>query len=643
MTKDTRMPIAFDDAAADVFISAARRAAAELSGQSGRRGRAVATAANGFVGPHARVFRQLCATEMEDRHRLAGVLLDMVEQILEVRAVAELERNREQATAEWYARESARTLQRARAETGGKREQGFNTTLVYDPKPEERSMAAPPIWGSFSARVRARGGTGAAGERSGAVPAALGSFVSETRLCDLALRRELSGVSVSWTQLVASSPWMRIESASFIPGFHALLTENERDIVWISRIATAFITAGSGTMSAVKLGRIVGTPPRKTSDHELLLRLSLLSESELIALAEVMPGALTQLERIDPSVIAKWWAGMSGATATEYSTQQDLLLRRFPALFGALEGIPAGARVRANRSRAVALMNQARAERKLLGSSAGDAARDEFLRNEMKYLSRVRRGEVKLYLYDREQSRIVEMIGEPGVQTERVITYVPGTFTSMDSFYRGGVQQVGKHLTETIPGTVAFIAKDGLFPGEEQTSRAPKMLRLRESNDTERAREAGEQLAQFARGMRSDPQLSGGDQIGIGYSWGLANLTSSEVAGTKYNTVISLSGAGMIPEWEADPRTGYFDLSYPDLLQGAQRQGYAWRGSSPRAHPRFTNMPYYRGPEDDVLESNSLNDFGKKVDVLIKNHNLIATESQDNQRVLEDLRRLAGA
>ncbi len=41
-------------------------------------------------------------------------------------------------------------------------------------------------------------------------------------------------------------------------------------------------------------------------------------------------------------------------------------------------------------------------------------------------------------LYQPEENRIAEMIGTPGPGTKRVLTYVPGTFTSMDSFFGGG-------------------------------------------------------------------------------------------------------------------------------------------------------------------------------------------------------------
>ncbi|WP_153004169.1 hypothetical protein [Microbacterium testaceum] len=67
------------------------------------------------------------------------------------------------------------------------------------------------------------------------------------------------------------------------------------------------------------------------------------------------------------------------------------------------------------------------------------------------------------------------MIGTPGPATTRAITYVPGTFTGMNSFYTGGVQQIATYLTNNRPGTVAFVYKDGKFPGEQNNEKEPDL------------------------------------------------------------------------------------------------------------------------------------------------------------------------
>lgn len=227
------------------------------------------------------------------------------------------------------------------------------------------------------------------------------------------------------------------------------------------------------------------------------------------------------------------------------------------------------------------------------------------LANEVAYLKQVEAGDVQLYLYDRDRSRIVEMIGTPDPKTRHVITYVPGTFTGMNTFYEGGVQQVSKYLSSEVSGTVAFVYKDGRFPGEEDTAGGPNLGRIGEANDENLARTSGQQLASFESGMRTDPYLNGAEQTGIGHSWGLANLTSSEVAGTRYDKVISLAGAGMLPDWKPQPTTQYSNLHYYDLLVHGQgvtnpitNKGVVWDGNNPIHRDEF-EQHYYRGPDDD--------------------------------------------
>lgn len=223
---------------------------------------------------------------------------------------------------------------------------------------------------------------------------------------------------------------------------------------------------------------------------------------------------------------------------------------------------------------------------------------------------------------------------------------MPGTFTNLNDFYRAEVQEIGQFMFDNVPGTVAFVYKDGPFPGEDSEKGGVNFIRITEANDPDTARGSGEQLARFELGMRTDPQFAGAEHDAFGHSWGLANVTSAEVAGVDYDKVISLSGAGMLPEWEADPDTLYVDLSYQDALQEAQSMDLVWGGNNPREHPAFDHDDYYRGPDDDVLDQVSVGmvgeypsiyvppDYGS---VLVENHNLIASNSDDNKRALRDM------
>lgn len=322
------------------------------------------------------------------------------------------------------------------------------------------------------------------------------------------------------------------------------------------------------------------------------------------------------------------------------------LLAAHPEILGGMDGLPAALRVRANQLNAQSWIEAAQAE---LATASVSDERAAFLKNEIRYLREVESGDVMLYLYDRDFSRIVEVMGDLTTPPDRVITYVPGTFTSLDSFYGGHAQQVAGEMVRAVPGTLAFVYKDGLFPGENPDTGGANLWRILEANDQARAEEAGRQLARFEAGMRTDPLFAGVEHDAFGHSWGLANVTSAEAAGVEYDTVISLSGAGMPPDWEPDPETTYADLSYDDILQTGQDLGAVWDGNNPRSHPAFEHGDYYVGPEDEVLDQASVGNSGgypsiyippDSVRVLMENHDLIASDDPDNRDALRDMAEL---
>ncbi|MFS0854310.1 hypothetical protein [Microbacterium sp. 179-I 3D4 NHS] len=351
---------------------------------------------------------------------------------------------------------------------------------------------------------------------------------------------------------------------------------------------------------------------------------------------DVNPDFWGNVETVDPAVVAEWWAGVvarsEGIPGAWTAGPAASFLAAAPALIGSLNGVPAIDRVAANRAAAPDRIAEAREE---LTKPDLDAAARAFLLNEIAYLERASTGEVQLYVYDRDASRIVEMVGTPSPETSNVITYSPGTFTSMNDFYSGGVQQIADYLVENTPGTVAFVVKETVFPGENVDEGGINLPRVIEANDPERARAAGRELALFEAGMRADRLLGGAEQIAIGHSWGLVHVIGSEVAGVTYDQVISLAGAGMLEEWRANPQTVYTDLSYRDLLQRAQDGGVVWDGRYPRVDPAFRYGDFYRGPDDAVLDDGEFTqaDLG----VLSDNHNLITQDVAGNKKVLEAL------
>jgi hypothetical protein len=134
--------------------------------------------------------------------------------------------------------------------------------------------------------------------------------------------------------------------------------------------------------------------------------------------------------------------------------------------------------------------------------------------------------------------------------------------------------------------------------------------------------------------------LATSKSIAIGHSWGLTNVTSSEIAGARYQEVISLSGAWMPTGWQPQQGTHYCDFSYDDVLQVAQRAGLVGKGNVPRAHPAFEHGEYYPAPGDVYLPTPSghTERHSNPAD-LLDNHNLIATKSKANDQALLDIDR----
>jgi hypothetical protein len=246
---------------------------------------------------------------------------------------------------------------------------------------------------------------------------------------------------------------------------------------------------------------------------------------------------------------------------------------------------------------------------------------------------------VQLYTYDRAADRIVEMIGEWTGKPERVYTYVPGTYSTMSGFWadQGRTQEVADFLVERDGvASVAFVYKDGLFPGGRPNSGLRGIL---EAADEARAREAGERLAAFQEGLRADPAFASSAPprtIGIGHSWGLAAVTSSEVAGTHYDHVLSLAGAGVVDEWRHDPATEYDSFRYHDVLGVAQATGLVYDTRTPQNLPGFGQHDFTSDADERLGSTSGWTD---RLDAARDNHSLIARDVEGNKEALEGMLR----
>jgi hypothetical protein len=635
----------FDMGVADRLIGVCRDAARTLQDQRGGRDSISTAALAEFRGVFADCFRENVAAERAARSALVHMLENVARQVQKAKSAAEVEQHRLDDVRAW-------------AFASGWASAGSGVAVNVGPRPSMEQTDRPVVSVDTAPQGLRAWASGSTAGASSADPATLDSAVSTFRSQDDTDRGAADRVSAAVSKFEQECSWAHSDLGAVGSGLRRFLEDNHQDATRLADIASTFRAAGgSGHVGQVTVSNdvlVLATMPASLSGAALLSYLSTATPADVKALA-TMTGWHQTLQGMDAPKIGIWWAGMNTRAGTAvdvagFSQVQELLLAAAPAMFGALDGMPALARVRANRLNAPSLLRAAEKDletvRKLsgIGQAHHDPNRTKMLANEVAYLKQVEAGDVQLYLYDRDRSRIVEMIGTPDPNTRHVITYVPGTFTGMNTFYEGGVQQVSKYLSSEVSGTVAFVYKDGRFPGEEDTAGGPNLGRIGEANDENLARTSGQQLASFESGMRTDPYLNGAEQTGTGHSWGLANLTSSEVAGARYDKVISLAGAGMLPDWKPQPTTQYSNLYYYDLLVHGQgvtnpitNKGVVWDGNNPIHRDEF-EQHYYRGPDDDQL--NGAINTVEEGNILMNNHSLIASNSEDNKKALENMRKL---
>ena len=226
------------------------------------------------------------------------------------------------------------------------------------------------------------------------------------------------------------------------------------------------------------------------------------------------------------------------------------------------------------------------------------------------------------------------------------MTYVPGTFTSTNDFFSGGVQQVAQWMDAKTDHTVIFVWKDGTFPGENTTVGGMNLARIGEANDEDAALKKGRDLARFEYEISaSSPDVAAARHDAIGHSWGVAAIAASEVAGAHFDQVHSLAGAGLPSDWTPQDGTRYFHWSYEDLLSMAQSTGWVWNGKIPRTDPAFESHILPRdgdfsgcfdmriGPDGPAVPEVPCIPFEGSFDA-IDNHSLIASSDPANEPVL---------
>jgi hypothetical protein len=333
------------------------------------------------------------------------------------------------------------------------------------------------------------------------------------------------------------------------------------------------------------------------------------------------------LEGKSAAEVRTWWLGLSGG-------QQEAFMRNHPQLAGNTNGIPFDARIEANRHNAQERIDWLRTndpEPKLTpwildsGYPGRFAAELESWRKRQEgigYLQKVVDGKVKLAAYEPGANSIVELKGTYDENTTTVITYVPGTLTNEASFYDGnGPQAIPGRLVQadTSGGTAAFVYKGSEFPDGD-----PVEAFLVEAKSDEFVAASAPVLAAFQEAVALELP-SQAQTVGMGHSWGLRNVTGSELEGASYSKVIALSGAAMPPGWTPNPGTDYTSYTYPDILLTAEASGLVGE-NYPMKEPAFEK--HFYAPPGGLRPAEMYN---------IDNHSLIARTVPENEKALDDI------
>lgn len=392
-----------------------------------------------------------------------------------------------------------------------------------------------------------------------------------------------------------------------------------------------------------------------TTPEEALRRLDGLSVVELALLFGENALLADLILQASPEVVREWWNSLARLRPLHgdgLSVAQQTLVLAVPWLIGNLDGVPPRARIAANAVTAARQVAENQATIDDIARHPLDDPRARELTAELERENVYLRGAaavpptVQLYTYDRAADRLVEMLGEwpEAGAPERIYTYVPGTSAQMKDFWKDGpgVQDFARRLTRDDGiDSVAFVYKDGRFPGGGDdvfpAEKKALVAALAQANSSPFARESGERLATFRAGLDVGGASTGSPPprtVGIGHSWGTANIIASELAGAHWDHVASLAGAGAVPKWSGSPDTEYDSYRYDDALGVVQATGIVYRHRNPQYLGEFEQHEY----ESDADRATRWDTPAiVRLATLLLNHALIATDSAQNDQVVVDL------
>ncbi|MFF8819344.1 alpha/beta hydrolase [Leucobacter sp. NPDC015123] len=303
--------IQFDESTANRLARTFRDVSTMLHRAGWERSLAIAVACMEFTGGYAKRFTDACGIESADRGSLSGKLEDLAEATDRAIAAAVKERERNAAHEEWRAKVEAAELVRSQDALGALGVTTFDTFVGLEP--DTTPVSPPPITAVFGPRSRGRyaGGAGSGGTTS-ADPVALRGFAARSQLVTRNMRDGLSALQMAVAAYANSCSWAPASVATLLTGFSRFVDENVSDERWISSIAAAFESAGSGTLG----------------DFDIML-----------ALGADNPGAFTDAlfdPKLSPAEVAQIWALLAASKGFNL----ERLVERHSFELACLDGIP---------------------------------------------------------------------------------------------------------------------------------------------------------------------------------------------------------------------------------------------------------------------------------------------------------------
>src|SRR6218665_300384 len=394
-----------------------------------------------------------------------------------------------------------------------------------------------------------------------------------------AAEEQLRRVGVAWRQLserreAADTTCVGLLTAPAVFGaFSNLLTTTTTNTgagagAGVGTLAGTGTGTGAGTGAGAGVGAGVGV----LAGAGVLVSVGRMSAFDHLVLQRVRPGLMTDLARRPPlpGEVARAWSVLT-------PQQRAVLVSRYPATVGQLNGLPPAVRVAANRLLATRRLAEAQTELAQLQARLGALptllnkysptvsqpqrvalnASIADLSQEITYLSQVQDGVIQLYLYDRGADRIIEMIGDPA-RAKVVLSYLPGSDSTLAGMYqgalnnrrRGGIQALAQwEVGRSYGEVVAFVFKDGRFPQTADLfSHGPQINTIADT--------IGANYADFLKGLRAS-DLGELRIVSVEHSFGSAAAGEAERRGARLDTWILLAGIGMKAGWQPDPSTTY--------------------------------------------------------------------------------------